>query len=293
MPSRSSVVRVARSIAGRQAPEAPAGEPRPVRSTGVVFVHGIGNQPPRETLLNWANPIVEMLAEWRREYDERIDPDRVIGEDPVESAGIERADGWDERAWVRIAIPEINDDHPASTWLLTEAYWAGRIRAPAFGQAMRYLQSHIGSIVRGIAAGYGLREDMRARRLETIIGEQPQPWDERITREIADLRRSDSIRWRWIDWLDRVWQGRLVRGLLSAAATTMSVLALAVYAPFRAIPIKAIRERAELASLDAQLVSAFGDLPSCSTIRSRPPSFASGWPRRSAGSGIEGARTSS
>jgi len=39
------------------------------------------------------------------------------------------------------------------------------------------------------------------------------------------------------------------------------VLALAIYAPIRAIPIQAIRERAELASLDAQLVSAFGDLP--------------------------------
>ena len=52
-----------------------------------------------------------------------------------------------------------------------------------------------------------------------------------------------------------------VRGLLSVTATAASVPALAIYAPFRAIPIKAIRERAELASLDAQLVSAFGDLP--------------------------------
>jgi hypothetical protein len=39
------------------------------------------------------------------------------------------------------------------------------------------------------------------------------------------------------------------------------LLALAIYAPLRAVPIKAIRERAELASLDAQLVGAFGDLP--------------------------------
>lgn len=261
MPSRSSVVRVARSIAGRPAPEAPADEPRPVRSTGVIFVHGIGTQPPRETLVNWANPIVEMLAEWRREYDERTDPDQAIGEDPVESAGIERADGCDERAWVRITIPETDDGHRARTWLLTEAYWASRIRAPAFAQTMRYLQRHIGPIVRGITDGYGLREERRARRLEMIIGGQPQPWDERVAREVAELRRSDSIRWRWIDWLDRVWQGRLVRSLLSITATAVSVLALAVYAPFRAIPIKAIRERAELASLDAQLVSAFGDLP--------------------------------
>ncbi len=261
MPSRSSVVRVARSIAGRPGPESPEAADA-VRSIGVVFVHGIGTQPPRETLLNWANPIVEMLAEWRREYDEgATDPTHAIGEDPVDAAGIERSDGWDERAWVRLSIPATDNDHPATRWLLTEAYWAGRVRAPAFAQAMRYLQSHIGAIVRGITAGYGLREDMRARRLERIISEQPQPWDARITREIAELGQSDSIRWRWIDWLDRVWQGQLVRGLLSAIATGASILALAIYAPLRAVPIKTIRERAELASLDAQLMSAFGDLP--------------------------------
>lgn len=261
MPSRSSVVRVARSIAGRPDP-APAGEPGAIRTVGVVFVHGIGTQPPRETLLNWANPIVEMLAEWRREHDEgTTEPTTAIGEDPVDAAGIERSDGCDERAWVRFSIPGTDGDHPPTRWLLTEAYWAGRVRAPAFAQATRYLQSHIGAIVRGITAGYGLREDMRARRLEKIISEQPQPWDARITSEIAELRQSDSIRWRWIDWLDRVWQGQLVRSVLSTIATGASVIALAIYAPLRAVPIKTIRQWAELASLDAQLVSAFGDLP--------------------------------
>ncbi len=151
---------------------------------------------------------------------------------------------------------------PPTRWLLTEAYWAGRVRAPAFGQAIRYIQSHIGSIVRGITAGYGLREDMRARRLKKIIEEEPQPWDERTPREMAELQRSDSDSLA----MDRLARShlagtQLVRGLLSAIATAASVLALAIYAPFRAIPIKAIRERAELASLDAQLVSAFGDLP--------------------------------
>lgn len=261
MPSRSSVVRVARSLAGRSEPDRRSGAEDP-RSIGVVFVHGIGTQPPRETLLNWANPIVEMLAEWRREYDElNPDPTRPIGEDPVDTAGIERADGWDERAWVRLDIPGTDAAHPPARWLLTEAYWAGRVRAPAFGQAMRYLQSHIGAIVRGITAGYGLREERRERRLEMIIREEPRPWDGRVTWEIAELRRSASRNWRWIDWLDRIWQFQVVRSILSVVATAASVLALAIYAPLRAIPIKAIRERAELASLDAQLVSAFGDLP--------------------------------
>lgn len=262
MLSGSLVVRIARSIAGRpEAAQVPAAERFSARTVGVIFVHGIGNQPPRETLLKWANPMVEMLSEWRREHDEGANPDESIGENPVDCASVEYDEGCEERVWVRIGIPRTGEDHPACTWLLTEAYWAGQIRAPAFGQAMRYLQSHIGAIIRGIASGYGLRETARANRLAAIIDEQPKPWDERVASEIAELRRSDSARWRWIDWLDRIWQYPLVRSLLSAVATGVSVIALAIYAPLRAIPIKAISERAELASLDAQLVSAFGDLP--------------------------------
>ncbi len=264
MPSGSPVAQVVRRLAGR--PEAvvsgpPGDEAVTTRSIGVIFVHGIGNQPPRETLLNWANSIIEVLTIWRREYDEEDTSHALIGEDPVRQAGVETDDGQAERAWVRIAVPRTDPAHPATSWLLTEAYWAGQVRAPAFGQALRYLQRHIGAIVRGIASGYGLREEARTRRLAAIIAEQPEPWDERTRGEITELLASASLRWRWIDWLDRIWQYQPVRRLLSGVATTISVVALAIYAPLRAVPIKAIRERAELASLDAQLVSAFGDLP--------------------------------
>lgn len=262
MPSRSSVARIARSIAGRRdAEESQNADGDAVRQIGVVFVHGIGTQPPRETLLNWASSIVEMLAEWRREFDEGLEPGHQIGEDPVEAAAIEHIDGSDERAWVRIAIPGADATHPPTTWLLTEAHWAGRVRAPAFGQALRYIQNHVGAIIRGITRGYGLREDWREKRINDIVRDQPKPWDDRVTRQIDELRQSDSIRWRWIDRLDAIWQYPGVRSILGAVATGVSVLALAIYAPLRAIPIKAVRERAELASLDAQLVSAFGDLP--------------------------------
>ena len=227
----------------------------------MIFVHGIGTQPPRETLLHWANSIVEVLTALRRERDEGAEPGGTIGEDPVERAAVETGAGSDERVWVRIAIPETDASHPATSWLLTEAYWAGQVRAPAFGQALGYLRSHIGAIIRGIANGYGLREVARARRLAAIIEAQPTPWDERVASEIGELRAAATLRWRWIDWLDRIWQYRPVRRLLSGTATLASVTALAIYAPLRAVPIKAIRDRAELASLDAQLVSAFGDLP--------------------------------
>ncbi len=264
MPSRSPVAQVVRRLAGR-----PGTEPSPddggantaSRSIGVIFVHGIGNQPARETLLNWATAIIEVLTVWRRERDEEAGPGNVIGEDPVEQAGVETGDDQDERVWVRIAVPRTDPAHPATSWLLTEAHWAGQVRAPAFGQAMGYLRSHIGAIIKGIASGYGLREDARARRLAAIVAAQPEPWDDRTRSEIAELRASASLRWRWIDWLDRIWQYQPVRRLLSGVATLSSVTALAIYAPLRAVPIKVIRDRAELASLDAQLVSAFGDLP--------------------------------
>ncbi len=171
------VAQVVRRLAGRPAGEAAPGGPptgRPARSVGVIFVHGIGNQPPRETLLNWANSIIEVLTIWRREHDETnptADADRR-GPGP---AGRRRTPtpALDDRVWVRIAMPRTDDAHPATTWLLTEAYWAGEVRAPAFGQALGYLRSHIGAIIEGIAAGYGLREDARAKRLAAIVAEQP------------------------------------------------------------------------------------------------------------------------
>ena len=238
----------------------PATIPPGTRRIGVIFVHGIGTQPPRETFLNWSNPIVEMLSEWRREHDEANPCKPMIGENPVQTGAIECDDGCDERAWARIAIPKIGE-HPAETWLLTEAYWAGVVRAPSFGQALRYLQGHIAAIISGIANGYGIREDRRTDRLRKIIDSQPEPRDARVKAEIEELQRSDSLQWRWIDWLDRIWKFQVIRRLLALIATVVSLVALAIYAPLRAIPIKAIRERAELAALDAQLVDAFGDLP--------------------------------
>ena len=239
----------------------PATIPPGTRSIGVIFVHGIGTQPTRETFLNWSNPIVEMLAELRRERDESAQgTEPKVGENPVQTGAVEYDDGGQERSWARIAIPA-TPDHPPATWLLTEAYWAGTIRAPGFGQALGYLKSHILAIIRGIADGYGLREDRRAVRNREIIEERPQPWDAGVTEQVEELRRSDSLRWRWIDWLDKVWKGRGVRWILATTGSTVSVATLAVYAPLRAVPIKAIRDRAELALLDAQIVDAFGDLP--------------------------------
>ncbi|HLO34952.1 MAG TPA: hypothetical protein VK194_02675, partial [Candidatus Deferrimicrobium sp.] len=47
----------------------PGPKPPDQRRTGIVWVHGIGAQGPRESLFDWTRPIIDVFGEWRREYD--------------------------------------------------------------------------------------------------------------------------------------------------------------------------------------------------------------------------------
>jgi len=230
------------------------------RTTGIVFVHGIGTQPPRETFLNWSEPIVRMLTALRREMDEGAAPGSLVGEDPVSRAG---EDG--DRAWASIEIPAAAG-RGRDTWLVTESYWAGEIRAPSLVTTLGYLRRHVPSIIRGVTAGYGQREPRRVERLRRLADEaraaaaagDPDRPDAAVAEELAQAL---SSRWAWIDWLDQIWQFRVVRWLLAAGGIALTTIALAIYAPLRALPIKAIRDRAELAALNTWIVDWFGDIP--------------------------------
>ncbi|HJX67234.1 MAG TPA: hypothetical protein VJ258_00770 [Candidatus Limnocylindrales bacterium] len=50
--------------------------PRPAdpNRTGVVFVHGIGDQAACGTFLDWSRPIVDLLIDWRRDHEVPGDP---------------------------------------------------------------------------------------------------------------------------------------------------------------------------------------------------------------------------
>ena len=79
----------------------PGGAPGGVRRTGVVFVHGIGTQVARETLFDWARPVIDVLGEWRREYD-RAHPEAPIGENPVGSASVSDP----SNPWIEVDVPK-------------------------------------------------------------------------------------------------------------------------------------------------------------------------------------------
>jgi hypothetical protein len=221
----------------------------------VVFVHGIGTQAARDTLFDWAGPIIEVLAEWRREHDERH-PTETVGENPVSAASVTDP----ANPWIELDVPAA-ERRDRGQWLFTEAYWAGDVRAPSFPEAVRYLFRRIPGIVGGIAEGYGARETSRRKRLETLVKDNESNPDPVVTSRVEDLQRSLNGRWRITDGLDKIWQFQVVRAVLAGSATIAALFVLGIYSVLHSIPIDAVRKKVDIALADTFIVEWFGDLP--------------------------------
>jgi len=233
----------------------PGSAPDGARRTGVVFVHGIGTQVARETLFDWARPIIDVLGEWRREYDEDH-PDEPIGENPVGSSSVSEP----SNPWIEVDIPHF-DGRLREQWLLTEAWWAGDVRPPSFTDAARYMLKQIPGIAQGIADGYGDRETRRKERLKDLIRKQAGDPDPVVQSRVAEIERSLSGRWRITDLLDSVWKLPAVRAVFGFVGTVTALVVLGIYSALHAIPIGAIRKRVEIAMADTFIIDWFGDLP--------------------------------
>jgi hypothetical protein len=223
------------------------------RRTGIVFVHGIGNQAPAETFLDWAGAIVGLLTDWHTS----VTAVSLAHDDGAPSAP-ESAVRIDDPVWraefslsaasppyLEIAVPAYAGV-PATTWVATEAWWAADLRAPDLGRTIDYLRHRIGMVVSGIASGY---RDRAARLLDLaqatdVMNSGPPPLD-----------------WRLAEALDRI-QSRTfgsppVGWLVGAAGAAM----LAGYDVLRRVPLPPLRDFAVRRMVDSFLVDWFGDLP--------------------------------
>jgi len=229
------------------------------RRTGVVWVHGIGTQKPGDSLFDWTRPILDVFAEWRRQYDADSGED-PIGENPVDSASVSDPDN----RWIEVDIPGFGD-RAHGQWLFTEAYWAGDVRPPSFGAASAYLLGHLRGIIKGIGDGLRIREDKRKQRIRTL-SDQLAVELQRAGREPNDdprwIELSLALQGRWTitDTLDGVWKLRPVRWALVSVGTVVAIVALGVYSLLHAIPIAAVQKRVEIAAADTFIVEWFGDL---------------------------------
>src|SRR5690242_19817060 len=103
-----------------------------IATTGVVFVHGIGEQVRAEILLGWSRPIVRAVADWSRSLTDRVEGPVPSTGDRVVRTGID-FEGSD-LPLVTIGVPGTTVDgvrHGPQTWVMTEARWAQDVRLPS------------------------------------------------------------------------------------------------------------------------------------------------------------------
>jgi hypothetical protein len=222
--------------------------PDVARRTGVLFVHGIGTQGPAETFLDWSTPMVELLTDWRAAQAAdaatpaaRQESDPIL--DPVWRA--EFSFNAASPPYLELSIPP-HADLPATTWVVTEAWWAADLRHPSLGRTIDYLRRRMRTLVSGIASGYResapLLRDL-AVATDVIGGDRP-PLDWRIIESLDGLQA-------------RTFGARPVGALVGL----VGVAILAGYDVLRRIPIGPIRDFAIRRMIDSFLVDWFGDLP--------------------------------
>ena len=213
---------------------------------GVVFVHGIGTQPACETFLDWSGSIVGILGSWREGHGFAADPVRRCEYDLTGT----------RLPVLELDVPEY-EGHPAQTWVMTEAWWAATTRSPGLGSMTAYVRKALPGIMNGIRDSYRIRTDSWARqRAEArAYAKTADAYEQgRLVLGAVPGRRTD-----WIDILDRIQKELTI--LAFGPALALGSIALWVYAPFRAIPIKPIQDIAALRSADNFLTRWFGELP--------------------------------
>ena len=235
-------------ISGGASAPSPADTPDPGR-IGVVLVHGIGTQPACETFLDWGGSIVRVLSDWRGEH--------TFGPDPVVRCDYDLSGA--RLPILELDVPEY-EGHPAQKWVVTEAWWAARTRAPSLGYMTTYVFHALRRIMAGIRNSYRVRRELWAKRRGDTID---------YARNSAGYQHSalvlgtvGSHRSDWIDVLD--WIQKELTILAFGPALILGQVALAAYAPFRAIPIATLQNAAALKSVDNFLTRWFGELPDIS-----------------------------
>ena len=127
-------------------------EPPREAEVGVLFVHGIGEQTPGDTLIAFGEPLVGWIRRWvQRLSSGRFEILKSAFSDPVLEAG-EPAHLLFHYGW----------DNPSVRWLLAESCWATEFRRPPFGRLATWMVgvgawmilSHFGKLLRHRLAGW-------------------------------------------------------------------------------------------------------------------------------------------
>src|SRR5881392_986705 len=104
---------------------------------GILFVHGIGEQPQGQTLWLFGEPMVRWLNSWlkRDRAAGPADEPVKITESIVNPAQRQVSDPAHARVQIILPTPE----GTAQKWLLAESWWGGELQRPAFHKVATWM----------------------------------------------------------------------------------------------------------------------------------------------------------
>ncbi len=229
-----------------------AAEPA-ARHVGIVFVHGIGSQAEGETLLDWGGAIIRVL------FDTRVR--NHLSADPV--TDVELDPGPSQRRWIELQVPAANvDGHdvPEQHWVMTEAWWAQRVRPPSFGQMAEWLgpRGVIRRILTALLPRRGGAHDPRLRGWAESHALRRS--DAGVVQEAVEPGPPDGMR-----QAPGAGPGRAVAGLGAGLfLQAVSALLLVLYGLLRSIeklvPVGPLKDGALTRPLDRFVLEWFGDV---------------------------------
>ncbi|HSB10940.1 MAG TPA: hypothetical protein VLM38_15745 [Blastocatellia bacterium] len=114
-------------------------------NVGVLFVHGIGEQPHGDTLIRFSQPVVDWVTKWVSQpdtLDNNLGPKR--GEARLVKASLgppQLRAGCPPHAVFEVDAGRTAGEFPPrkTTWLLAESWWAAEFRRPRFGELAGWL----------------------------------------------------------------------------------------------------------------------------------------------------------
>jgi hypothetical protein len=234
-------------------------------TTGVVFVHGIGEQARAEILLGWSRPIVQAVADWASSRPAEPDGTRTWSSDRVVRTQID-FDGTG-MPLVTIRVPGTTgeaDSFAPQTWVMTEARWAQDVEPPTLGTMIDWCgpRGVVATVVERIVERSMVSESQvkaaaasqrSAVASEGSAGSRPDPKSRlagRLAAATADPRSS---------------AGRAAAEMgLSSVVSVVVTFGLLGYALLRAaarvIPYRPLQDALARLSLDTFLTASWGDV---------------------------------
>ena len=128
---------------------------------------------------------------------------------------------------------------------------------PGLGSMTTYVSNALPRIMEGIKEGYRVRHEAWQQRL-TDTQTEIAAHDSYLHRDLV-IERVSAPRRDWVDALD--WVQKELTILAFGPALLLGRVLLALYAPFRAVPIKQLRDFAAFKTADNMLTHWFGELP--------------------------------